>query len=433
MLSEEASSSVMMPFVPEGPSQTNDPRDDESRPPSWLTPGVRGIGLASLLSDLGHEIPTALLPGFLSATLGAPAAALGLIEGIADAAAGIAKFGGGALADDPSRRRSMAVGGYTATAILAALVGLTTAVWQVGILRAGAWAARGLRSPARNALLADAVEPSAYGRAYGFERAMDNLGAVGGPILALLLVALIGVRAAILLSVIPGLLAAVAIIYAVRHLKQVRERHSAPVRLVVRPLLHGALGRLLAAVALFELGNMAATLLILRATELLTPEFGSSGAASLGIGMYVAYNVAATVSSIPAGRVSDARGPRLVFGSGVALFGVAYLAFALSGAGVLFLGAAFVVAGIGIGAVETAENVAVAALAPTERRGSAFGLLAGIQSMGDFAASAAIGLVWTLVSQQIAFALAAAMMISSLIALLTLRTRLPSVGGAERV
>ena len=85
------------------------------------------------------------------------------------------------------------------------------------MLRAGAWAARGLRVPARNALLADVVPPAVYGRAYGFERAMDNLGAIGGPLLAIALVGLIGVRSAILLSVIPGLLAAVAIVYAIRH------------------------------------------------------------------------------------------------------------------------------------------------------------------------------------------------------------------------
>jgi len=171
----------------------------------WLTAGARGIGTASLLSDLGHEVPTALLPSFLTSTLHAPAAALGLIEGIADGLAGVARLTGGALADDPSRRRSVAIGGYTSTAVLSGLIGVATNVWQVGLLRASAWTARGIRGPARNALLADVVPPSAYGRAYGFERAMDNLGAIGGPLLALALVGLIGVRSAILLSIIPGL------------------------------------------------------------------------------------------------------------------------------------------------------------------------------------------------------------------------------------
>jgi MFS family permease len=183
----------------------------------WLSPGIRGIGAASLVADVGHEIPTALLPNLLTATLGAPASALGLIEGVADGLAGAARLAGGAMADDPRRRRTVAVGGYTTTAVRSSLIGAATAVWQVAVLRAGAWAARGLRVPARNALLADIVPPSVYGRAYGFERAMDNLGAIVGPLLALALVGLVGVRTAIALSIIAGLLAALAIVYAIRH------------------------------------------------------------------------------------------------------------------------------------------------------------------------------------------------------------------------
>jgi sugar phosphate permease len=151
--------------------------------PRWFTPGVRGIGVASLLSDLGHEVPTALLPSLLTITLGAPASALGIVEGVADAVAGAARFGGGGLADDPQRRRTIAVGGYVSTAILSPFIGAATAIWQVGILRAGAWASRGLRVPARNALLADVVSPQAHGRAYGFERFMDNLGPFPVPVL----------------------------------------------------------------------------------------------------------------------------------------------------------------------------------------------------------------------------------------------------------
>ncbi|MBA3424753.1 MAG: MFS transporter, partial [Rubrobacter sp.] len=145
----------------------------------WFSSGVAGIGSASLLADLGHEIPTALLPRLII-SLGGSAAALGLIEGISDGVAGLMRLLGGALADDPTRRRGVAVGGYTTTAVLTSLTGAVGSVWQVGILRAGGWAARGLRVPARNALLADAVPREAYGRAYGFERAMDNLGAIGG-------------------------------------------------------------------------------------------------------------------------------------------------------------------------------------------------------------------------------------------------------------
>ena len=181
----------------------------------------------------------------MTVVLGAPAAALGFVEGLSDAISGFAKLAGGALADDPQRRRRVALGGYVATAILSASVGLATTAWQVAVLRSSAWAARGIRGPARNALLADAVEPRFFGRAYGFERALDNAGAIIGPLLAIALVAAVGIRGAILLSVIPGLFAAGAIAYAINNLRTETPREHRPIRLVIRPLLHGRLGRLL--------------------------------------------------------------------------------------------------------------------------------------------------------------------------------------------
>jgi MFS family permease len=382
-----------------------------------LTPGVRGIGGASLLADLGHEVPTALLPSFLTATLGAPASALGLIEGLSDGLAGATRLGGGALADDPERRRRVAVGGYSTTAVLSGLIGVATSAWQVGLLRAGAWSARGLRVPARNALLADAVPPGVYGRAYGFERAMDNLGAIGGPLLALALVALVGVRTAILLSVVPGLLAVAAIVYAIRRTPTADAREHRPIRLHVRPVLRGRLGRLLVGISIFELGNVAATLLILRATDLLTPGRGADDAAQVAIALYVGYNLAATLASIPAGRIGDRRGMLPVLMGGVAAFGLAYAGFAATGPSIAVLAAAFALAGIGIGCVETAEHAAVATLAPEHVRGSAFGVLAAVQSLGNLVASATAGFLYTLASPSAAFVVAAGLMAASLLAL----------------
>lgn len=361
------------------------------------------------------------MASFVTSTLGAPAAALGLIEGIAEGLAGAGRFVGGALADDPARRRSVAVGGYSATAVLSALIGATTSVVQAGVLRGAAWAARGLRVPARNALLADVVPARAYGRAYGFERTMDNLGAIVGPLLALGLVALLGVRTAILVSVVPGLLAALAIIYAIRQarLPQVAERRR--LRFLVRPVLRGRLGRAMVGFAAFEVGNVAATLLILRATDLLTEGRGIDAATQTAIGLYVVYNVAATLTSFPAGGLSDRLGERgslLVTIAGVAAFALAYLLFAVSGPLVGLLLVAFALAGVGIGCAETAEHAAVAALAPAELRGSAFGLLATVQAIGNVAASAVAGLLYTVASPTVAFVYLVIWMLAALVLLM---------------
>jgi MFS family permease len=369
-----------------------------------------------MLSDVGHEVPTALLPSFLTSTLGAPAAALGLIEGIADGGAGVAKLIGGGLADDPGRRRVVAVGGYVTTAVLSGAVGLATTAWQVGALRTGAWVARGVRGPSRNALLADAVPASVYGRAFGFERAMDNLGAIAGPLLAIALVAATSARTAIVLSTIPGLMAAAAMWFAIRRIRE-RPRAHVPFRVRVRPVLRGELGRILVGAGAFEMGNLAATLMILRATELLEPSRGADAATTTALWLYVAYNVAATLSSVPAGRVADRAGPVRTLAAGVSLFLVAYLVLAFTGPDVVVLALAFAMAGVAIGAVETSEHTAVAGHAPDDLRGSAFGLLAAGQSAGNLVASGGAGILWTLASPTAAFTVAAVWMGLSLVLL----------------
>jgi MFS family permease len=389
--------------------------------PRWLNRGVAGIGAASFLDDVGKEVSTSLLPAFLTSTLGAPAAALGVIEGIADGTAGVAKLAGGALADDPARRRTTAMGGYSATAVLNALIGVASTAWQVGVLRTGAWLTRGLRTPSRNALLTDVVQPEFYGRAYGFERAMDNLGAIAGPLLALGLVAAIGIRHAILFSFVPGFLAAAAIFIAIAAAPRLERHERAPLRLRVRPVLHGELGRLLAAVSAFELGNAAATLLILRATDLLTPGHGHDSAVKIALVLYAGYNAAATLASIPAGHATDRRGGVVVLAAGIVAFLAAYLGFAFTGSALAPLAVLFVAAGVGIGLAETAQGAAVATLAPQDLRGSAFGALAAIQSFGNLAASAVAGGLWTLVSPRAAFIYLAAWMVVSLAALVAAR------------
>ena len=191
----------------------------------WLTPGVRGIGTASLLADLGHEVPTAPLPSLLTSTLGAPASALGLIEGVSDGLrewrGSRAGSGGRSAQASLGRRRRL----HSDSCSLRAGRGRILRVAGRGIAGRSVGCARAA-VPSRNALLADVVPAGSYGRAYGFERAMDNLGAIGGPLLALALVAAFSVRTAILLSIIPGLLAVAAIVYAIGTLRGRRERSA---------------------------------------------------------------------------------------------------------------------------------------------------------------------------------------------------------------
>ena len=149
----------------------------------WLTRGVLGIGLASLFSDWGHEAATAILPAFL-ASLGAPAYALGIIEGVSDGLSSFAKLAGGWIADRPALRKPAGIIGYLATGLSTFAYAFAHTWPAILVIRALGWVGRGGRGPSRDTLLANAVAPGTEGRAFGFERAMDTIGAVLGPLCA---------------------------------------------------------------------------------------------------------------------------------------------------------------------------------------------------------------------------------------------------------
>lgn len=390
-------------------------QDQETR--GWLTPGVGSVAAASFFSDAGHEMATSLLPGFVTGVLGGGASALAAIDGVADALTGLSKLAGGPLAAEPKRRGWLARSGYLGTALATAGIGLTTAVWQVAILRAIAWVARGLRSPARDMVLTDLTTRRSVGRAFGLERAGDNLGAILGPLLASALVGLFGVRWTILLALIPGALAAIAISVAVGEARATLTTGTAKARLSLnlRELRREGIWRTLTPISLFELGNLASTLLILRATDLLVGSGWHPGAAaSAAILVYAGHNAVATGSSLLAGQLTDRHSPRLAFALGAACFIAAYLTFAFGG-GLPAVIVGFVLAGAGIGLAATAESAVVALSVSAENRSHAFGLLGLVQSIGDLGATVVAGILWSTVSPQVAFGYAAVWMMLSLI------------------
>lgn len=256
----------------------------------WLNGTVLGIGLASLFSDWSHEIATTLLPAFLG-TLGVAAAWLGLIEGVADGLSSFAKLASGFYTDRLRQRKPIAVAGYVVTALATASFGLATSAWHVLMARSCAWLGRGVRTPVRKALLAGAVAKEHYGRAFGFERMLDTLGAVVGPATAFALLPLFHYHYPTLfaLTVIPGLVAAALIAFLVKE----RERQPVPHISFGESLraLPPRFRKFLLAVGLFGLGDFAHTMLILLATQQLAAAYGAAKAAGIATGLYVARNV----------------------------------------------------------------------------------------------------------------------------------------------
>ncbi|HMJ06908.1 MAG TPA: MFS transporter [Chthoniobacterales bacterium] len=375
---------------------------------AWLNRTVLGIGLASLFSDWSHEIATAAMPAFL-ATLGVAAAWLGIIEGVSDGLSSFAKMASGYYTDGLRRRKQIAVAGYVVTALGTAAFGLATNAWHVLFARAGAWLGRGVRTPVRKALLAAAVPPSAYGRAFGLERAMDTIGAIIGPLTALLLLEATrhNYRVLFAWTLLPGLLAAAVIAFLVK------EKERAPVSHVSfgerLRLLPKAYRKFLVAVGLFGVGDFAHTMLILLATQKLAPALGMGRAASVAVSLYILHNIFYAGFSFIAGWLGDRLPKNLVLAAGYGLAGVMTVAIIVLPANVWTMAAIFIVGGVYIAIEETLEDSMCAELVEETHQGMAFGVLATVNGMGDFISSIVVGLLWTAFGTTVAFGYSAAL------------------------
>ena len=277
-------------------------------------------------------------------------------------------------------------------------------------------------------MLAGLAPPDAYGRAFGVERAGDNLGAVVGPLLASLLVATVGLRTSFFFALIPGTLAAVAISVAAARARPMATavRVRARARLELAGLRRAGLFRPLLPVALFEVGNITTTLLILRGGQLLEQGGRSpTAAASVAIVLYAGHNLTAAIVALAGGAWVDRWGPRLLFAAGAAAYVLAYGGLAFPIHRWLLLAGCFCLAGAGIGLAEPAESTLVARLLPDRLRGSGFGLLGGLQSAGDFLSSAIVGLLYVSAAPAVGLAYAAAWMVLAVAATVWLHHREP--------
>ena len=357
----------------------------------WVNSTVLGIGLASLCSDVGHEMATTAMPALL-ASLGATSAALGLIEGFADGFSSFAKLFSGLYSDRLRRRKPLAVVGYFVTASGMASFALATRWWHVLIGRVGGWLGRGARTPVRNVLLTEATTPQTYGRAFGLERAMDSAGAVIGPLLALLILAHLGLRWMFALTLVPGCLAALLIGVLVRERPHAPQPHAR---------LWGGIASLPAAfrcylvgVGIAGIGGFSDTLLILWATQAWTPRFGLARAAQLAMVFYVTYNVVYTASCYFSGLLADHLPKQWVLAGGYALAVIPAATLLAPGDSFAKFAIVFGFSGLYMGVWETVEGSTSATMLPQPVRGIGFGVLATVNGIGDFVSSALVGTLW---------------------------------------
>lgn len=387
--------------------------NDRAKSLDWLNSNVIGLAINRFLSDFGHEAGTAILPLFLTA-IGAPALALGLIEGVSDGLSSGAKLFAGWLGDRVEHRRPWAAAGYLLTGVTTGLYGLFGSWPWVLAVRAVGWAGRGLRSPLHDALLADSVPASAHGRAFGFDEAADTAGAIAGPLAALAILGLVSAShdrmksfgVIFWLAAIPGVLAALSIVLLVRERDHPRLRDTSfldSLRLLPKPYR-----RYLAGVFIFGCGDFSHTLLIMYAAQSLTPQFGA-GAGAIAIQFYALHNFLYAVGSYPAGALADKFGKRGFLIAAYALSALMNLLLVLAAPSRTALLLVFILAGAGYALQQSLERAIAADLAPVEVRSTGFGMLAAVNAVGDFISSAVVGILWTAFSPSAGFAYALVM------------------------
>jgi MFS family permease len=418
-----------------------------------LPEGVWVLGWVSFLSDVASDMIFPLLPDFLTRVLGAGPAALGLIEGVAEATASLMKAVSGWWSDRTQRRKPIVVAGYSIAAAMRPLVGLASSWLQVLAIRFADRVGKGIRTSPRDALLADLVPAGERGRAYGLQRAMDNAGALVGPLLAAALLKFVfdDERQVFLLAAIPGALAVALLAWRVGESPREKRRPDLPPSPRPSPPssmqasrtgdLRGKRGaassgrggegaavavelprRLKAAIAIFVVFTLASAtdaFLLLRARDVGVPLW------QIPL-LWAVFNGLKAAAGVPGGILADRLGRVRAILAGWIVYALAYVGFALvSRPGPLW--GLFAFYSLFYALTEGAERALVADLAPAALRGRAFGAFHASVGLAALPASVLFGVLWKTFGPAAAFFTGAALAVVAAGALVVFAAR----GGAS--
>jgi MFS family permease len=371
-------------------------RVGESVPASALSRSVIIIGLVSLMSDTSTEMIYPIMPVFLTQVLSAPATVVGLIEGIAVGTASVVSGLSGWMSDRFGRRKPVAFTGYFLTAASRPLIAFAAAWPLVLAARLADRFGKGIRSAPKDALIAENASAGGRGRAYGFERAMDYSGAVGGPLIGLGLLAWLGsdhMRTIFLISTIPASVAALLIL----SLKEVRADMVTADR-NIKLSLAGTTREyrlLLLVVAVFGLANSANAFLILRAQNIGVTTVWT-------ILAYALYNAVAALFSMRAGAASDRFGRRNLLIIGYAIYAIVYLGFGLANEAWM-VWPLFAIYGLFPALTDGVTKAMVVDTAGKAGRATAIGIYSMVVGLTQIAASYIGGVLWDKVDARATF------------------------------
>jgi len=389
-------------------------QEDRGSLRSLLKGNLGALAGTSFLNDTASEMAYPLLPLFLVGTLGAGPAFLGIIEGIAETTASLAKLWSGFLSDRVKRRKILVVAGYGVASFVRPFLALAAAPWHVLVVRFTDRIGKGVRSAPRDALLVDSVPASRRGAAFGIHRAADHAGSILGPLVAagILFLAPGNLRLVFALTAIPGLITVLILVRGVKEVPPgevdggevvgvqpgsasegsapegpVSEESAdlAPEALSLRDL-GPTFPRYLAVLLLFTLGNASDAFLLLRAQDL------GVGIAALPL-LWGALHVSKMAWSVPGGVLSDSLRPSTLILAGWLVYAGVYAGFAFA-ATPWHIWILFGVYGLFYGLTESPEKALVAELAPSQLRGRAFGIFHFAVGLGALPASLLFGILW---------------------------------------
>src|SRR3982075_4215370 len=392
-------------------------------PRSQSTPrNIYAFGLTSFLNDTASEMAYWVLPAFL-ASIGAGAAQLGIIEGIAESVASFAQLFSGYITDKISDRKPIVVGGYFVANAVKPLLALTSSWWQILGIRFADRLAKGVRGTARDVMVADSVDKSKIGSAYGLIQAMDSAGAIAGPLLALAVIGRFGMRGVFASAAIPGALCVIVAWVGIRE-QFVERRASSPVKAERSsaasaksewlPKLPVGFYYVLAVVTMFSLGNSSDMFLVLRAGNIGIP---ASRAPLLGL----VFNIMFPLVSWPAGKFSDRFSRSAIAAAGYFVFAIVYFVFALAPSQLaIWLAMAFY--GLFYALTNAVLKALIVESVDTGVRGRALGIYSFCISVTTLLSSVITGALWKVYGPAVPFYFSAGIATISAFALLAHRS-----------